>query len=176
MTTQTTPLTTPAPIAPAAFRELFRHHPNGVAVITTAGAHGPVGFTATSVVSISADPPLLAFSITDTSSSWPAVREASSVVVHLLDTRHRDLSQTFATSGINRFAQHAWRELPSGEPLLTDVGTWSRGTVVHRLGAGGSTVVLVEVTEVVTASEREPLVYHDRHYHSISPLSVVRPR
>lgn len=173
MTTQTIPLTATAPIAPSAFRELFRHHPNGVAVITTAGADGPVGFTATSVVSISADPPLLAFSITDASSSWPAVREAGSVVVHLLDTHHREVSQTFATSGIDRFARHAWRELPSGEPLLTDVGTWSRGTVVHRLGAGGSTVVLVEVTEVVTASEREPLVYHDRHYHSISPLSVV---
>jgi flavin reductase (DIM6/NTAB) family NADH-FMN oxidoreductase RutF len=174
MTTQTVPTATLAPIAPEAFRELFRHHPNGVAVITTAGTDGPVGFTATSVVSISADPPLLAFSITDTSSSWPTVRESRSVVVHLLDTGHRDLSATFATSGIDRFARHPWRELPSGEPLLTDVGTWSRGSVVHRLGAGGSTVVLVEVTELVTASEREPLVYHDRHYHSISPLSVVR--
>ena len=43
-----------------AFKGVFRRHPAGVAVITTVVDGEPVGFTATSVISVSADPPLLA--------------------------------------------------------------------------------------------------------------------
>ena len=52
------------------FRAIFRQHPAGVAVVTLVAEDGrPVGFTATSVISVSADPPLVAFSINTTSSS-----------------------------------------------------------------------------------------------------------
>ena len=160
-------------VDPATFKELFRNYPNGVAIITAAGADGPVGFTATSVVSISADPAVLAFSITSVASAWPTIARAGSVVVHFLDTEHIGLSQLFATSGADRFAPVDWEELATGEPRLLEVGSWTRGVILERVPAGGSTIVLVGASEASVGEERVPLVYHDRHYHSLTPISVL---
>lgn len=41
------------------FKAIFRGHPGGVSLITTDAGDGPVALTATSVASISVDPPLL---------------------------------------------------------------------------------------------------------------------
>lgn len=157
----------------ATFRELFRHYPNGVAIITATGAGGPVGFTATSVTSISADPPVLAFSIRDSASAWSTIAQAPSVAVHFLDTRHIELSELFATSGADRFDPVDWVELATGEPRLLAIPTWTRGPILQRVPAGGSTVVLVGATAASVGAERAPLVYHDRHYHALTPISVL---
>ena len=41
-----------------AFKDAFRAHPAGVAIITAKGSSGPVGLTASSVSSVSAEPPM----------------------------------------------------------------------------------------------------------------------
>lgn len=46
------------PASPELLRSVFRQHAAGVAVITARGESGPVGFTATSLASVSADPPI----------------------------------------------------------------------------------------------------------------------
>ncbi|MCW7991564.1 flavin reductase, partial [Streptomyces platensis subsp. clarensis] len=60
----------PRQASPDLLRSVFRQHAAGVAVIT---AHGerPVGFTATSLNSVAADPPLISFGVGTGSSSWP---------------------------------------------------------------------------------------------------------
>ena len=68
-----TPAVTDGTLDRESFGALFRRHPAGVAVITLTDGPRPVGFTATSVISVSAQPPVLAFSINDTSSSWPVL-------------------------------------------------------------------------------------------------------
>ena len=160
-------------VEPAAFKEVFRNYPNGVSIITATGPAGPVGFTATSVTSISADPPVLAFSITSVASAWPTIASASSVAVHFLDVEHIELSQLFATSGVDRFAPIDWETLPSGEPKLLDVPTWVRGPILQRVPVGASTIVLVGAAETQAGTDREPLVYHDRHYHSLTRAPVL---
>ena len=62
-------------LSPDEFKAAFRGHPAGVAVIT-ADAGGPVALTATSVSSVSADPPLLIFSISAQSSAAAAFARA----------------------------------------------------------------------------------------------------
>lgn len=161
-------------VDPGTFRELFRHYPNGVAIVTAAGPNGPVGFTATSVVSISAEPPVLAFSIRESASAWPTIAAVDSVAIHFLDLDHIGLSELFSTSGADRFAPVDWRPLPTGEPLLIDVPTWTRGPIIERVPVGGSTVVLVSAAQASLGEDRTPLVYHDRHYHSLTPISVVQ--
>ena len=61
---ETDPLTTDEPaLDQAVFRSVFRRHAAGVAVITAAAGGRPVGFTATSLTSVSVEPPLLSFGI-----------------------------------------------------------------------------------------------------------------
>ncbi|GMA36300.1 hypothetical protein GCM10025876_25040 [Demequina litorisediminis] len=75
------------------FKAVFRGHPGGVAVITADAGDGPVALTASSVSSVSADPPLLVFSISASSSASDVLSRAETVVVHLLDARDLELAK-----------------------------------------------------------------------------------
>src|ERR1700712_447872 len=97
------------------FKLAFRNHPAGVAVITADAGDGPGGLPATSVFSVSAEPPLLVFSISGSSSSAPTINKADTVVVHLLGADQLAVAKLFATSGVDRFADaDSWSRLPTG--------------------------------------------------------------
>lgn len=153
------------------FCAVFRHHPAGVAVVTLRGPHGPVGFTATSVFSISADPPLLGFSVAAASSSLPAVRAASSVVVNFLDADQAGLARQFARKNVDRFAGVDWLPLPTGEPVLRGTAAWIRGRVEQRADAGGSVLVVVRAVLADQDEAPAPLVYVDHAYHRLGAHS-----
>lgn len=68
--TATPDLRTSRLASPDLLRSVFRQHAAGVAVITARGDEGPVGFTATSLASVSAEPPLISFGIGTGASSW----------------------------------------------------------------------------------------------------------
>jgi len=159
------------------FKAAFRNHPAGVAVVTADPGDGQVGLTASSVISVSANPPLLVFSLSAFSSAAPALARAETVVVHLLGADHVNLAKTFATAGIDRFADHnSWSRLVTGEPVLADAPTWLRGRIVERMEAGDSTVVAVQVLQAQTPEPGEtpdPLVYHNRAWHRLGEQSVL---
>ncbi|CUU57194.1 NADH-FMN oxidoreductase RutF, flavin reductase (DIM6/NTAB) family [Parafrankia irregularis] len=164
-------------IDPAALRRVFRGHAAGVAIVTMPGPHGPVGFTATSVASLSADPPLLSFSVAITSSCTPALAAATGLVVHLLSDDQEELAARFATPGIDRFAEPTrWRTLPTGEPLLADAAVWLRTRIRSRLIAGDHHLVIAEIAETRVDSAAgllAPLVYHNGRYGTVT---AGRPR
>lgn len=165
-------------LSAADFKLAFRNHPAGVAVITADAGDGPVGLTATSVFSVSAEPALLVFSISDTSSSAPTIKRADTVIVHLLGSDQLEIARLFATSGVDRFADTSmWDRLITGEPYFPGAQTWIRGKVINRMEAGGSTVVAVhalqaklpETADVATS----PLVYHNRAWHALGDHSRI---
>jgi len=160
------------------FKTLFRGHPGGVAVIAADDGSGPVALTATSVSSVSADPPLLVFSVSAQSSASAAILASRSVVVHLLDADDLSVAKLGATSGIDRFAdQSLWSRLVTGEPVFHGVRAWVRCRIVDRMDAGGSTVVAAHALQSnVARGEDGPigaLVYHNRAWHRLGDHSRV---
>jgi flavin reductase (DIM6/NTAB) family NADH-FMN oxidoreductase RutF len=134
----------------------------------TDAGRGAAGVTVTSLASLSAEPPLLSFSIASTASTWPHLRDAGTAVVHLLAAGHAGLARTFATSGIDRFAAPTrWHRLPTGEPVLDAAAAWLRISIEHRHPAGGSHLVIGRVEEVLLAERGAPLLYHDGSYHAL---------
>jgi flavin reductase (DIM6/NTAB) family NADH-FMN oxidoreductase RutF len=159
-------------LSPAAYKEVFRRHPAGVAVVAFVDDGRPVGFTATSVISVSADPPLLAFSLASTSSSWAPLSRARTLAISFLSYGQDDVYARFATSGIDRFAAGGWTALDSGEPVVDGAVSWVRGRIVQRAPVGGSYLVSIRALSHGT-SEATPLVYHDRTYHRIGDHTAV---
>ncbi|MEH3089929.1 MAG: flavin reductase family protein [Microbacterium arborescens] len=162
------------------FKTLFRGHPGGVAVITADAGTGPVALTATSVSSVSADPPLLVFSVSAQSSSSPVLAAAETVVVHLLDADDLALAKLGATSGVDRFADtSSWSRLTTGEPVYRGVRAWVRCAVVSRMDAGGSIVIAGHALQSHVERDVEPgghgdaLVYHNRTWHRLSEDSAL---
>ncbi|MCB5180197.1 flavin reductase family protein [Streptomyces antimicrobicus] len=175
MTAPTAHSVSPAPAlagSPELLRSVFRQHAAGVAVITAVDAGRPVGFTATSLNSVSADPPLLSFSIGTGSSSWPAIAGSEHVGVHILAEQQRELAGLFARSGADRFgAGTRWRPGPEGVPVLDGVLAWLVCRVVARVPAGEHRVVIAEAvaghsTGDVRADGR-PLLYHQGRFNAL---------
>jgi len=162
------------------FKSLFRGHPGGVAVITADAGDGPVALTATSVSSVSAEPPLLVFSVSALSSASDVLSRAETVVVHLLDANDLDVAKIGATSGIDRFADaERWSRLVTGEPVYHDVRAWVRCAVIGRMDAGNSTVIAAHALQSSLERDVEPgehgdaLVYHNRTWHRLGDHSRI---
>lgn len=169
--TATPGLGTPPSVVPASpdlLRSVFRQHAAGVAVITAQGSAGPVGFTATSLASVSAEPPLVSFGISTGASSWPAISGTGHVGVHILGEHQHDLAATFARSGADRFgAPTVWREGPEGVPVLDGVLAWLVCRIVARVPAGDHRIVLAEVLLGDPAGPGRPLLYHQGRFNGL---------
>ncbi|EIV91736.1 flavin reductase family protein [Frankia sp. QA3] len=164
-----------APAAAAALRLAFRRHAAGVTIVTMTGPAGPVGFTATSVASLSQSPPLVSLSLSASSSIVPTLHAADTLVVHLLSHGQHDLAARFAAPGADRFAAPTrWRQLGTGEPLLMDAAVWLRCRIRERILAGDHWLIVAEVVESRAERSVAPLVYHDGGYGTfVGPATGV---
>ncbi|MCI0384246.1 flavin reductase family protein [Streptomyces sp. CNQ085] len=158
---------------PDLLRAVFRRHAAGVAVITAHGHGRPAGFTATSLASVAAEPPLISFNIATSSSVWPVVAEAEHVGVHILGEHQRELADTFARPGADRFAPPTrWRRGPHGAPVLEGVLAWTVCAVVARVPTGDHRVVLAEVVAGDSSGTGRPLLYHAGRYNALGEGTV----
>jgi flavin reductase (DIM6/NTAB) family NADH-FMN oxidoreductase RutF len=149
----------------AAFRQSFRRHAAGVAIITALTPEGtPVGFTATSLASLAAVPPLATFNIARSASSWPAIAETDRVVIHMLGVRNRDVAEKLAGDNATRFDGEHWYRGPHGLPVIKDVTSWMVGRIVERVHVHNNAVVVVQIEEGGLGEDDEALLYHERRY------------
>ncbi|NJC70305.1 flavin reductase family protein [Planosporangium thailandense] len=150
-----------AAVEGAAFRAALRHHAGGVAVVTVAGPEGPRGFTVTSLTAASLHPPLLSFYLNADSGSWPAIRAADYVGVHLLGAAHRELAALFARPGVDKFAPPTrWRPGRGGVPLLADATVRMVCARREAVPVGDHFIVLGEVVDVEhNGPGGDPLLY-----------------
>lgn len=167
-------------LSPDRFKAIFRHHPAGVAVVTLTHGDRLVGFTSTSVISVSAEPPLLAFSVAGGSSSWipltdrhgrrqlPVGRAGGSVRT-LRHQRHRSFRLRWLVVAGNRRAG-AGRD-PAVDPCRDRPANPIGSSHLVCLRAIGSSV---DQTPTAPANGQvPPLVYHDRVYHQLGTASAV---
>lgn len=152
-----------------AFRETFRRHAAGVAIITASYEGVPYGFTATSVASLSADPPRFTFNMARTSSSWPAVANTSYIGVHMLGLGNQGLADRFARTK-DRFSGSHWTPGPYGIPLLHDVTGWLLGRISMRLSFENNAVIVAEVVAGEADGTEAPLLYHGGGYGQPVPI------
>ena len=107
-------------IDPKALRGAFSRFMTGVTVVTGLTPKGdPVGFTANSFTSVSLDPPLLLVCPGNHLSSFEVFQSATRFGVSILAEGQEEISNMFASSKEDRFAQCDW-SCPMGDiPLIT---------------------------------------------------------
>ncbi|MFC3996625.1 flavin reductase family protein [Nocardiopsis sediminis] len=149
------------PVDADRFRQALGRHPAGVVVVTADVAGEPVGLTATSFTSVSLAPPLVAFYIAESSTTWPKLRRADAFGVHLLADDQAAVAARFAAKGVDRFAHPtSWQRGTGGVPLLDDtaVRLLCRRDDTRRIG--DHWLVVGEVVEAEVGAPRPPLLYH----------------
>jgi flavin reductase len=107
---------------PARFRDAMSRVAAAVHIVTTDGPAGLAGITATSVASITDEPPMMLFCINKTSSSAARMIENGVFCINTLAPSHETLADIFAGRTGHylgeRFAGGEWTKLVTGAPVL----------------------------------------------------------
>lgn len=149
----------------SAFKLAFRRLAAGVAVITARDVDGtPRGFTATSLASLAAVPPMATFNMAQVSSAWPAITDTDHVIIHLLGARNRAVAELMSRDQRRRFDGDHWAPGPLGLPLLRDVPAWMLGRIVVRQPVEQNAVVVARIEDGGLGSPDRAIIYHERRY------------
>ena len=148
-----------------AFKRAFRRHAAGVAAVTALMPDGsPAGFTATSLASLAAIPPLATFNMAQVSSAWPAMTVGNHVAVHMLGPRSRIVAERMAADHDVRFVGDHWHPGPHGVPILDGATAWMLGRIVEVHPVHNNAIVVIEIEDGELGDEDDALLYHERTY------------
>jgi flavin reductase (DIM6/NTAB) family NADH-FMN oxidoreductase RutF len=157
--------------AGAGFRSAMRHLASGVSLITTGRGEARTGLTATSVSSLSMEPPSLLVCINRASATLRAMRETKMFGVSFLAAGHRDVADRFAgrgnLSGAARFQGSEWITLVTGAPLLVDALAAIDCTIDTIMEWSTHAVVIGRVEAVHQPGGAQALVHWRRAYREL---------
>jgi 3-hydroxy-9,10-secoandrosta-1,3,5(10)-triene-9,17-dione monooxygenase reductase component len=149
---------------PKEFRKALGGFATGVTIITTRAPDGtPIGLTCSSFNSVSLNPPLVLWSLENTSLSLPVFRDAPHWAVHVLAADQEALSAKFARRGANKFAGLALEDGIGGVPLLTGCTARFQCRNAFRYD-GGDHMIFVGEVQRFDRSDAAPLVFHGGRY------------
>lgn len=146
---------------PQRLREAFGTFPSGVVAVAAEVDGELVGLAASSFTSVSLDPPLVSFSIANTSKTWPDLRRAAHLGVTVLAAHHGDVCRQLAGPVDRRFDGVTVSASDDGAVTLDEGLARFDCTVYREVEAGDHTIVLLQlhaVEHVVDAAH--PLVFH----------------
>lgn len=145
--------------------------PTGVSVVTATDEAGrPLGFTASSLTSVSLEPLLLLVCIGKDASAHDVMIGGDSFAVNILGEDAEDLSNRFAMIPPGeRFDGVAFRAESTGAPVIQRAAAWLDCRIAQLHDAGDHTIVVGEVVACDADQSAEPLVYHGGAYRSLVP-------
>ena len=154
-------------VEPALFRQLLGRFATGVTVVTARDARGQaVGMTASSVASVSLDPPLLFVSVSHEHDMHAALLVTRHFTLNVLAADQEALSRRFAADHPDRFAGVGYRENKHGVAVLDGVLASIDCEKQHEVAGGDHTVFFGLVTGG-TVTDRSPLLYYRGGYASL---------
>ena len=152
------------------FRTALGRFVTGVTVITTRTAEGRLeGLTANSFSAVSLDPPLVLWSLRQSSTLMTTFQDANHFAVNVLGAWQFALSEHFAKRMPNKFENVVHAPGLGGCPLLFGaLATFECSKEANV--AGGDHVVFFGRIERAAYREGEPLIFSAGKYGTHSPL------
>ncbi|WSG19506.1 flavin reductase family protein [Nonomuraea sp. NBC_01738] len=143
------------------FRSVLGRFATGVVAITAVDPDTgePCGLAANSFTSVSLDPPLVAFCVAHTSTSWPRVRGAKVVTVNVLAEHQQPVCAQLAGRGGDKFAGLEWTGSPGGNPVIDGALAWIDCAVEAEHQAGDHMIVVARVLQLDIHADGGPLVF-----------------
>jgi flavin reductase (DIM6/NTAB) family NADH-FMN oxidoreductase RutF len=150
----------------ARFRSILSRFATGVVAITAIDQDSglPTGLAANSFTSVSLDPPLVAFCVAHTSTTWPRLRGADRHCVNILSEPQLDVCKQLAAKGCDKFADLEWTASPSGSPVLKETLAWLECSIEHEYVAGDHVIVVAQVHHLDKHHDGEPLLFYQGGY------------
>jgi 3-hydroxy-9,10-secoandrosta-1,3,5(10)-triene-9,17-dione monooxygenase reductase component len=116
---------------------------------------------------LSLDPPLILWSIANSSLSGPAFTNGKAFAVNVLEASQEDLAMRFAKTGADKFAGVPWHKGLEGVPLLEGCVAYMECRVDARYPGGDHEIILGAVERYVNLA-LDPLLFHSGEFRNFS--------
>jgi flavin reductase (DIM6/NTAB) family NADH-FMN oxidoreductase RutF len=151
------------------FRAAMARLASGVVVVSARTGDGYRGLTASTLVSVSADPPLVLVGLEHETATLTAVRETKRFNVNVLTRDQEFVAERFA--GRAPAVHPAWTEIPhhlgaNGIPLINGCAAWLECDLEQLHTAGDHDVCIGAVT-AATVGQGDPLILWDRTFWTL---------
>lgn len=160
-----------AGVDPARFRDAMSRVGAAVHIVTTDGAAGLGGITATAVTSVTVEPPIMLFCIKKTSPTAERIIKNGVFCINTLAPAHEALSNVFAGRTDQhldeRFTTGEWAKLATGAPALKGAVAAFDCRLIEAKDVTTHLVVIGAVEAVDYGPEGEGLVYVHRRYRTL---------
>lgn len=156
-----------APVELALLRRALGRFTTGVTIVSCLDARGrPVGLTVNSFNALSLDPPLVLWSLRESSASVAAFATASHFVVNVLAEGQLEISRRFASRGGEKFAGVEWAPGVGGAPVLPGCSAVFECENASQQVVGDHHLYF---GRVLACSEQplKPLLYQGGHYRRL---------
>ncbi|WP_027467686.1 flavin reductase [Deefgea rivuli] len=146
-----------------------------VNVVTTTGASGRHGFTASAVCSITDTPPTLLVCMNKSARSHTHFIANKILTVNVLGVHHQPISNVFS-SPINseeRFQYGSWTQLKTGAPVLEDALVSFDCQIEQIQEVGTHTIFICPIVAIQQSECEQGLVYFNRAYHHVGQAQIA---
>lgn len=150
------------------FRNALGTFATGVCVITV-NSEGcePIGLTVNSFASVSLEPPLVLWSLQNNSECLPVFEKSDKFAINILASDQTDLSSLYANKGDHMLAPEHYRIGKSGSAVIRGVVTTLECNVWARYPGGDHVILVGEVTDMETNSNKAPLLFNAGQYREL---------
>ncbi|MGC4932658.1 flavin reductase family protein [Gordonia sp. DT30] len=157
------------PADSAAIRSAFSRFPSGIAALCAAVEGEPVALVASSFqVGISLDPPLVLFSVQQSSTTWPRLRRATHLGVSILGADHGEIcAQLAAKDKSARFKDIETIVDADSAVFLPNSALLMKCSIRSETAAGDHRLILLEVLGVRADTRVEPLIFHGSEFRGL---------
>lgn len=160
-----------APDLQQEFKSAMRRLAATVCIVSTADEDGWHGMTATSVTSVSMDPPSVLVCVNTTASLHKVLHAGGRFCINLLRASQQSHAGTFSSSkirGADRFAEHAWKasDEQGSLPYLVDAQANLFCDIDQAVSYGTHTIFIGRVNAIRNGDLVSPLLYADGQYLS----------
>lgn len=161
------------------FRQAMAHLPAGVNIITTQGAAGRCGITASAVCSVTDSPPTVLVCVNRGSASHAIFQRNGRLCVNVLSSEQEELAKHFAgmtqVPMEDRFAWDIWEadgaqcgeQCRGDQPALRDAIVRLQGRISDCKEVGSHSVMFVTLDRITVREEGDSLVYFNRGFHRV---------
>ncbi|WP_036170444.1 flavin reductase family protein [Massilia sp. 9096] len=150
----------------AHFRQALSQFATGVTVITTRLADGSFrGLTASSFNSVSLEPPLVLWSLSNGANSLPIFSGNSHYVINVLSAGQEDIARRFSRRTEDPFASTEFELSRTGQPILKGVTAWFECHNRSRYPEGDHVIFVGEVEECEVDAQ-PALIFHGGKFGS----------
>lgn len=158
-------------VPPSHFIAGMRRLAAGVTIVTSGLGDLRAGLTATSVCSLTVEPPRLLVCINRDADAHALILRSRAFAINVLVPSQRELAVQFGRrdAGLlaDKFSLGEWVRGSTGAPVLSGAAASFECGLVEALEASTHSIFIGDVKAAHFDQQAEALVYHDRAYHGL---------